>query len=77
MRSVWGEVSTYLAVTPTYTGGLMAITRGSPRPVSQPILDAALERGRRDLLETQTYTPDVHQAAYALPAWIRAITDGP
>lgn len=77
MRSVWGEVSTYLAVTPTYTGGLMAITRGSSRPVTQPILDAALERGRRDLLRTQTYTPDVHRAAYALPAWIRAITDAP
>lgn len=77
MRSVWAGVATYLAVTPTYTGGLMAITRGCRVPLSGSALDAAVERCRRDPPSTRTYTPDVHRAAYALPAWMRAITDAP
>ncbi len=77
MRSVWGEVVTYLTVTPTYTGGLMAITRGSTQPLTAHDLDAAVERARAACPATRTYTPDVHRAAYALPAWIERLMKAP
>ena len=75
MRTVWSGVSTYLVVTPTYTGGLMAITRGSEVPLDNQQMDAAIRRAVSAKCATRTYTPDVHRAAYALPAWLREIAE--
>ncbi len=71
MRTAWAGVATYLTVTPTYTGGPMAITRGSRMPLSESRLDDAVERARRNPVPTRTYSPDLHRSAYALPVWMR------
>ncbi len=73
MRTVWAGVAAYVTATPTYTGGLMTLTRGSRTPLSESDLEAALERARRDAVPTATYAPDVHRAAYALPVWLHQL----
>lgn len=75
MRMVWSGVSTYLVVTPTYTGGPMAITRGCEVPLDKQRMDAAIRRAVSANCSTKTYTSDVHRAAYALPAWLREIAE--
>lgn len=64
----------YLCVTPTYIGGFMAVTWGS-RGTDLGTLDhrALKERFRHAEIKTDYYTPDLHKAAFALPAWIERL----
>jgi spermidine synthase len=65
----------YLTVTPTYTGGFMALTwasrgleLGNPDNLSK--ID---RRWRKAKIATTYYTPNIHRAAYALPRWIEQL----
>lgn len=62
----------YLTVVPSYVGGFMALTwagkgkrLGTPKGIKKAA--AAFKRAK---LKTDYYTPAVHAAAFALPAWI-------
>lgn len=64
---------TYLTVVPTYIGGFMALTWVSAdRAVLGDAKKAKKIAGAfaRSGVKTDHYTPAIHQAAFALPAWI-------
>ena len=65
----------YLTVVPTYIGGYMALSWAAKgKRLGTP---AGIARARRAFakakLKTDYYNPDVHQAAFALPEWIRRL----
>jgi spermidine synthase len=68
----------YLAVVPSYIGGFMALTWVSNdavlgNPAKSASVDAAFAASR---LRTDYYTPAIHRAAFALPAWIERLVKG-
>lgn len=66
----FANVEFYVATVPTYTGGLM--TLGFASDANYPH-DATWLRRRTSAnpLDMGYYTPEVHEAAFALPAYIR------
>lgn len=71
LGQVFPRSGVYLTVTPTYTGGFMALTWGS-RETALGTLDEA-EIARRFAATgavTDHYTPALHVASFALPAWV-------
>ncbi len=77
LRAVFPHSGVYLTVTPTYTGGFMALTWASNgfalgqeqnlRQVESRVDEAAIS--------TTYYNARMHSAAYALPNWIAALTE--
>jgi spermidine synthase len=57
--------ATYVGHVPSYPGVLWSFTVGSKR-------DDPREPRRAPTFETRYYTPDVHRAAFALPAYLNA-----
>jgi spermidine synthase len=72
MKRTFRFSGVYLAVVPSYIGGFMALTWASNDAVlGDPAKWSALEAqfaARR--IKTDYYTPAMHRAAFALPAWI-------
>lgn len=70
---LFAAAGTYLTVVPTYIGGFMALTWVS---ADGAVLGDARKAGKiakafaASGVRTDYYTPAVHQAAFALPAWI-------
>lgn len=71
LAGVFPHSGCYLTVTPTYTGGFMALTWGS-KETQLGSADAATvaERFEAAGITTDYYNPAVHQASFALPQWI-------
>ncbi|NPV54433.1 MAG: polyamine aminopropyltransferase [Firmicutes bacterium] len=75
IRQVYADISRafpiaklYLAPVPTYPSGLWSFTAGSR--VYDPAEPRDPGGGRSARLETRYYTPDVHRAAFMLPAFV-------
>jgi spermidine synthase len=71
----FADVDFLLTVVPTYVGGFMALGWGSD--------DATRRRVRSDTLRARPipeglryYTPEVHVAAFAHPAWVEQVARG-
>ena len=70
---LFAAAGTYLTVVPTYIGGFMALTWVS---ADGAVLGDARKAGKiakafaASGVKTDYYTPAIHQAAFALPAWI-------
>lgn len=78
MQRTFRYCGVYLAVVPSYIGGFMALTWVSNDailgdPAKQAGVDAAFAAAR---LRTDYYTPAIHRAAFALPAWIERLVKG-
>jgi spermidine synthase len=78
MQRTFRYCGVYLAVVPSYIGGFMALTWVSNDailgdPAKQQGLETAFAAAR---LKTDYYTPAVHRAAFALPAWIERLVKG-
>lgn len=73
-RSLFGDAWAYLATTPTYVGGPMSFGWGSDNAGLRrvPLADLS-DRFERLSLTTRYYRPDVHQAAFALPEYVREL----
>jgi spermidine synthase len=78
MQRTFRYCGVYLAVVPTYIGGFMALTwasndgvLGDPRKWEG--LETAFAAAR---LKTDYYTPAIHRAAFALPAWVERLVRG-
>jgi spermidine synthase len=70
------DAGCFLAVVPTYVGGFMALGWGSDDPAHREVPVAVLEaRFAAANLGTRYYTPQVHKAAFALPAFIDMIVE--
>ena len=66
----------YLTVVPTYIGGFMALSWASKggKPLGTPAgLRKAALAYKKARLKCDYYNPAIHQAAFALPNWIRAL----
>jgi len=65
------DVSFYAAAVPTYIGGQMAFAWATDAPALRAApLETLRERFARSGLDTRYYTPEVHQAAFALPRFM-------
>ncbi|HAH09026.1 MAG TPA: polyamine aminopropyltransferase [Alphaproteobacteria bacterium] len=72
MKRTFRYCGVYLAVVPSYIGGFMALTWASSDSVlGDPVEWGGLEeRFAARRLRTDYYTPAMHKAAFALPAWL-------
>jgi len=76
MKKTFRYSGVYLAVVPSYIGGFMALTWVSNDAVlgdqtKWGALEATFAASR---ITTDYYTPAMHRAAFALPAWIERLT---
>ncbi len=75
MQRTFRYCGVYLAVVPSYIGGFMALTWVSNDailgdPAKWQGLETTFAAAR---IKTDYYTPAVHRAAFALPAWIERL----
>lgn len=76
MREVFEHVEVYLGFVPTYPGVLWSFLAGTDGPPPSACAVEVLEARMRDRkLETRFYTPEVHAAAFALPAFVRDLLE--
>ena len=75
LKDVFKFSGVYLTVTPTYTGGFMALTWASNgfNLGQTENLEKVSARVAASGLKTTYYNADMHLAAYALPNWIKDI----
>ena len=75
-RGLFADPYAYVAAIPTYVGGHMTMGFATDNNALRALALATLEqRFAAAELETRYYTPEVHKAAFALPRFIRDITD--
>jgi len=68
------HVGVYMTVTPSYTGGIMALTWASNGSELGKADNAAIEKLFAESgIATDYYTPALHNAAFKLPAWIERL----
>lgn len=61
----------YSAAVPTYYGGIMTFAWGSDNAELRQLgLDTLQQRYQRAGIKTHYYTPEIHQASFALPKYI-------
>ncbi|NWG46771.1 MAG: polyamine aminopropyltransferase [Alphaproteobacteria bacterium] len=76
LRQSFAHVGTYLTVTPTYTGGFMALTWASNDARLGTIgAEEIAARAARKNLHTDYYTPAIHTACFALPRFVERIIE--
>ncbi|MGE0213016.1 MAG: polyamine aminopropyltransferase [Parvibaculaceae bacterium] len=74
---LFADAGCYLAVVPTYVGGFMALGWGTDNLALRKVALPVVEKRYRDAgLKTRYYTPELHKAAFVLPAFIGEIVDG-
>ncbi len=77
-RSLFGDASAFMATTPTYVGGPMAYGWATDNLAARRLSRDVIRRRFAEAgLKTKTryYNPDVHQAAFALPNYVRELID--
>lgn len=75
MQRTFRYCGVYVAVVPSYIGGFMALTWVSQDAIlGDPAKWAGLETAfAAARLKTDYYTPAIHRAAFALPAWMERL----
>lgn len=66
----FADVTYYFAAVPTYIGGSMALGWACDEPALRQVGADELER-RGVPAELRYYTPEIHKAAFAHPAWMK------
>ncbi|MGR3717484.1 MAG: polyamine aminopropyltransferase [Thermohalobaculum sp.] len=74
-RSLYRDATCYLATIPTYAGGPMAFGWGTDSVARQVELAVLETRFAAAGIATRYYTPEVHKAAFALPGYVKALTE--
>ena len=72
-RSLFADWGCYLATVPTYAGGPMAFGWGTDGAARATPLETLRARFDAAGIETGYYTPEVHQAAFALPGYVQRL----
>ena len=73
-RELFADGTCYLATIPTYVGGPMAFGFASDdKKLRRPALSALKRRLREADFSPRYYSPEVHLAAFALPAYVEAL----
>ena len=75
---LFADARCYLGVVPTYVGGFMAFGWGTDNKKLRKVpLKTLRKRFKKSAINTRYYSPRVHQAAFALPVFIRdLVKDG-
>ncbi len=74
-RSLFHDATCYLATIPTYAGGPMAFGWGTDSVARQVALAVLETRFAAAGIAARYYTPEVHKAAFALPGYVKALTE--
>jgi len=69
-RTLFSDVTCYLATVPTYAGGPMAFGWGTDGPARAVDLATLQARFGAAGIATDYYTPEVHLGAFALPPYV-------
>ena len=73
---LFADAGCYLAVVPTYVGGFMALGWGTDDAALRTVPLATLKaRFAAAGIKTRYYTPELHGAAFALPAFIAEVVE--
>ncbi len=73
---LFADATCYLGVVPTYVGGFMAFGWGTDDVALRTVPLATIrERFVAAGLDTRYYTPELHQASFALPQFIGDIVE--
>ena len=72
-RALYRDATCYLATIPTYAGGPMAFGWGTDGAARAVALETLETRFKAAGIATRYYTPEVHQAAFALPGYVKAL----
>lgn len=71
LRGLFADTSCYMATVPGYVGGPMAFGWGTDNTgLRSAPLNILQERFAEAAIKTDYYTPEVHQAAFALPGYV-------
>jgi len=75
LKAFFPQSGLYLTVVPTYIGGFMALSwAGKGARLGTPKgLGRAAAAYKKSKLKTDYYNPAVHEAAFALPEWIKRL----
>jgi spermidine synthase len=72
LKKLFRDTGFIFAPVPTYIGGLMALSWSSQDPRNRAVPLATLAaRFRKARIKTQHYTPEIHHAAFAVPAYLQ------
>lgn len=75
LKTLFGDVTAYLAVVPTYVGGFTAFGWASDNADLRRLPETAIaDRFVHSEIETRYYGPAVHVAAFSLPRYIERLT---
>ncbi|KKL71513.1 hypothetical protein LCGC14_2094140, partial [marine sediment metagenome] len=69
-KALFADWGCYMATVPTYAGGAMAFGWGTDSAARRTSLATLQDRFAASGLTPDYYTPAVHQAAFALPAYV-------
>lgn len=73
LRNLFADWHFYCAAVPTYVGGTMAFAWASDdTSLRQLSLSTLRQRFEAAAIETRYYSPEIHQAAFALPRYVLA-----
>jgi spermidine synthase len=76
LAPLFADSGFYSAAIPTYVGGIMTFAWGSDDPtLRQHDLATLGQRFDAAGLDTRYYNPEIHQAAFALPQYLRRAVD--
>lgn len=78
LKELFSDVTCYTATIPTYSGGVMAFGWATDHEAKREIAasyDILNNRYRQSGIKTLYYTPEIHQAAFVLPPYIKKIRD--
>ncbi|MFQ5759507.1 MAG: polyamine aminopropyltransferase, partial [Acidiferrobacterales bacterium] len=71
LQPLFNDYTFYSAAIPTYIGGIMAFAWATnDSSLRHTSLDVLRERFLNSGVTTRYYTPDIHQAAFALPQYV-------
>jgi len=71
LAPLFTDAAFYIAAIPTYIGGAMAFAWATNDPALRQVpLETLADRWDAAAIESRYYTPEVHQAAFALPRFV-------
>ena len=72
-KALFAEGTCFMATVPSYAGGPMAFGWGTDGEARQTSLATLRARFKKAAITPRYYTPEVHQAAFALPGYVLAL----
>ena len=76
LRPLFPDAGFYFVPVPTYIGSFMSLSWASLDPANRKqTRETIVQRFAAQKFETQYYTPDIHVAAFAMPAYLQKLVD--